>query len=587
MVKRIAVAFSLLIVGVWGLSGCSKGASPVAPRTGNIQLSFPVAAIKAQVKSQNIVGSYSDSVIVKYHIVPQAGGEAIDGSKTVILSNNDNPVLAAALPGVGKYLVSVEVFNLNGAAILYKGSAKLSGQALTASTTDGTPILIGAEMIDVKESTSMSLRLGRLDTNCYQGYMNRCVTLTSGNGYSFDRSTGIADDQADCDIAVDTTGALVNNAAPTQPFIAYLGNGDMLYFTQLPADGRWYTSSAAAKGAPVSVGDVFVVKALTKTDAYAWMQVDYAYSDTYNYEYGFVFRYNDDGDGYCRFDMTSNGQIYCNDAILYGASNFQERRRFYEQLNGLDVDAAGNRYVANPSTHLVHVVDASGNTTDVGVSELLNPVDLAVGKSGATSIYVLDLSAMQVKVLDATGTRLRSINLFNNFPKAIATDSWGYVYVSFQDYTTFNGVVKYDPATGAGTSVVYNVGTTGAASDLYAPRGMAVDGEGNLFVADDYYGRVQKYDKDGNLVRQITELSNPFDVALDGVGGLWVSENAKAVKFDATTGEALTGFMEWYDQDGNYCYFSGGYPWLACSGGSLYTLFYDGQSGSNLDQFQQ
>jgi hypothetical protein len=232
MVRKIAVACVILLAGLGILSGCTKGSSPVSPRTGNVNLSLPVAAIKAQIKAQNIVSSASATFEVRYNIVPQAGGSAVQGSLNVDLTSNDNPTLSAALPGIGKYLVAVEVFNLGGNSPVNPSLSKVKQIAGTNAvpmdsvTTARYPVLLGAGEVNVQSSMGITLKLGRLDTPCYKNQVRWTSSgEVGGVGYNFDQAMSPSLGQKISDIEMDANGALVNGVDATKPFISYLGNG--------------------------------------------------------------------------------------------------------------------------------------------------------------------------------------------------------------------------------------------------------------------------------------------------------------------------------------------------------------------------
>ena len=75
------------------------------------------------------------------------------------------------------------------------------------------------------------------------------------------------------------------------------------------------------------------------------------------------------------------------------------------------------------------------------------------------------------------------------------------------------------------------------------PRGVAVDGAGNVFVADTDNHRVQKFDSAGNCLVQWGipgledgEFSSPFGVAVDSAGNVFVADagNSRIQKFDSS-----------------------------------------------------
>jgi streptogramin lyase len=91
------------------------------------------------------------------------------------------------------------------------------------------------------------------------------------------------------------------------------------------------------------------------------------------------------------------------------------------------------------------------------------------------------------------------------------------------------------------------VGGTGSADGQFTePWGVAVDAQSNLYVADTWNHRIQKFDKDLKYVTQwgkpALDLQNPQpydfwgprDVAVDAQGNVWVTDtgNSRVLKFD-------------------------------------------------------
>jgi tripartite motif-containing protein 71 len=58
--------------------------------------------------------------------------------------------------------------------------------------------------------------------------------------------------------------------------------------------------------------------------------------------------------------------------------------------------------------------------------------------------------------------------------------------------------------------------------EFASARGVAMDPQGNLWIADTYNNRVQKYGPGGNFLRQV-EVFMPSDVAVDPQGNAWIS----------------------------------------------------------------
>jgi sugar lactone lactonase YvrE len=106
------------------------------------------------------------------------------------------------------------------------------------------------------------------------------------------------------------------------------------------------------------------------------------------------------------------------------------------------------------------------------------------------------------------------------YPSAAAVDGVGNVYIAD---TGNNRILKETPS-GAGYSEITI--TTGA---LASPSGVAVDGSGNLYIADTADNRVLKESlSEGNYTESVvptSSLSYPVAVAVDGSGNLYIADS--------------------------------------------------------------
>ena len=132
----------------------------------------------------------------------------------------------------------------------------------------------------------------------------------------------------------------------------------------------------------------------------------------------------------------------------------QGHRLSFTILSGVAVDGAGNVYVADRSNHRIRKITTSGVVSTL---------------AGSTSGYT-----------DGTGTSAKFA-----YPFGVAVDGAGNVYVG--DYNnhrirkiTASGVVS----TLAGSTYGYTDGT-GTSAKFNNPTGVAVDGAGNVYVADE------------------------------------------------------------------------------------------------------
>ena len=92
------------------------------------------------------------------------------------------------------------------------------------------------------------------------------------------------------------------------------------------------------------------------------------------------------------------------------------------------------------------------------------------------------------------------------------------------------GMAAETPAAGtittvAGTGKVGSSGDGGPATQahLNGPAGIAVDAAGNLFIGDNYNGRVRQVSPAG-MISTVARLSLPMLVALDQAGNLFINE---------------------------------------------------------------
>jgi uncharacterized protein (TIGR03663 family) len=173
------------------------------------------------------------------------------------------------------------------------------------------------------------------------------------------------------------------------------------------------------------------------------------------------------------------------------------------------------------------------------------PKGIAVDSQGR--IYVADSINHRVQVLDATGKVVLKIGSEGNAPGqfrepwSVAVDGKGFIYVA----DTWNHrIQKFD----SGGEFVTQWGTFGDTSgdlgdsnSLYGPRDVRVDAEGNVLVSDTGNKRILKFSSDGKFLTQFGgagslngQFREPVGIAIDGNGNLLVADtwNQRIQKFD-------------------------------------------------------
>ena len=267
-------------------------------------------------------------------------------------------------------------------------------------------------------------------------------------------------------------------------------------------------------------------------------------------------------------------------------------------LRGVAVDGAGNLYIADSSNNRIRKVDAAGVISTVAgnggegysgdggpatAAQLNSPTGVAPDGSG--NLYIADRDNHRIRKVDAAGviTTVAGSGRFGGFggdggaataaqlddPRGVALDGAGNLYIADTD----NHRIRKVDAAGVITTVAGN-GTSGRGGDggaataaqLNDPSGVALDGAGNLYIADTDNHRIRKVDAAGVISTVVgtgrggssgdggpataARLNSPRGVALDGAGNLYIADiyNHRIRKVDAAgvistvAGDGTDGF---------------------------------------------
>jgi sugar lactone lactonase YvrE len=211
---------------------------------------------------------------------------------------------------------------------------------------------------------------------------------------------------------------------------------------------------------------------------------------------------------------------------------------------GVAVDAAGNLYIADTSNNRVRRVSVSGVITTVAGTG-------SPGFSGDGG--------------PATNAQLAS-------PSGVAVDAAGNLYIADNGNSRVRRVsVSGVITTVAGTGMYGFSGDGGPATNaqLKSPFGVAVDSVGNLYIADPYNHRVRKVSVSGVITTVAgtgpsgfwgdgeaatdAQLSFPSGVAVDGAGNLYIADTGnsrvRVVSLGTISTKAGTG-VEGFSGDG-------------------------------------
>jgi serine/threonine protein kinase/sugar lactone lactonase YvrE len=228
---------------------------------------------------------------------------------------------------------------------------------------------------------------------------------------------------------------------------------------------------------------------------------------------------------------------------------------------GVAVDAAGNVYVADTANNVIRKISSAGILTTLAgqpglagnadgaasVARFRNPWSVAVDASG--NVFVADMSNDTIRKIGTNGEvhtfagqagmaghadGFGSGARFNN-PFAVAVDTNGNIYVSDSANDTIRKITPdHVVTTLAGQpGTAGNVDGNGTDALFWNPQGLALDGAGNIYVADTGNNEIRKItpmgvvstlslppDSSGKPIK----LHSPGGVAVDDAGNIYIAD---------------------------------------------------------------
>lgn len=211
----------------------------------------------------------------------------------------------------------------------------------------------------------------------------------------------------------------------------------------------------------------------------------------------------------------------------------------------------GSLYVLDTNNHRVQKFDAARNfvkewgSKGAEPGQFEEPWGIAVAADG--SVYIADTWNHRIQRFDPDGNVIAQWGTFgdvgtdsqNNLlqlygPRAVALDRDGNVWVMD---TGNERVIEYSPE---GQPLSVHGGVGGEPGQFIEPVGLAIDRLGRFYVADTWNNRIQVFDENFNPIRQIpveawdsdSVVNKPY-VAVDEIGSIYVTdpEGYRVIKF--------------------------------------------------------
>lgn len=227
----------------------------------------------------------------------------------------------------------------------------------------------------------------------------------------------------------------------------------------------------------------------------------------------------------------------------------------FNDARGVSFDAEGNIYVGDCANHRVQIFTSAGvysstlGSSGQGNDQFSCPAgvtfdgsgNLFVADSGNQRVQKFDSNLNYVATLGETGVGGDDNGHFSN-PSDVAVDMSGNIYVvdtdnhrvqKFDSSLTWQMTLGVTGECGADVSSAYD--------HFCTPFGLAVDGDGNVYVAEYWNPRVQVFDSSGAYLTTIGgawgDLSSQFrhllGVAVDSAGNVYIPDllNHRIQKF--------------------------------------------------------
>jgi len=312
------------------------------------------------------------------------------------------------------------------------------------------------------------------------------------------------------------------------------------------------TTQPAGKTANIGTSVTFTVVATGTTPAYQWQFNGSSLSGATNASLTIASVTAAQAGGYAVVVSNSAGSVTSNTVTLLvyapdvlrtvagqvgvnGATNGTGGGASFYHPEGLVSDTSGNIYIADTANSVIRRMTPAGVVTTLA------------GQAGVTG------SA------DGIGTAAQF-----NFPSGIAIDGAGNLYVA----DTFNSTIRKILPNGTVSTLAglaptsanpspTNEGSgngTGAAARFQTPRALAVDGAGNIYVADTQNNMIRKVTPAGVVTTVAgtttsayldatgtnARFSYPWGIASDSSGNLWVADTSNNVIRAITTSGVVT-----------------------------------------------
>lgn len=231
----------------------------------------------------------------------------------------------------------------------------------------------------------------------------------------------------------------------------------------------------------------------------------------------------------------------------------------FNNPQGIAVDSKGNVYVADSFNNYIRQITPAGVVTTIAgngtagytdgpaaTAQFYGPQGLAVDAQG--NVYVVDLGNSVIRKITPAGVvstcagngtsgyvdGAANVAEFNN-PHGIAIDGQGNLYVADRGNNYIRKITAGVVSTIAGTLTAGYADATGASASFNNPNGVAVDATGNIYVADQGNSAIRKVTPAGVVTTvvggpaQPNLVNIPSALTLDAQGNIYIADEGGRV----------------------------------------------------------
>jgi tripartite motif-containing protein 71 len=195
----------------------------------------------------------------------------------------------------------------------------------------------------------------------------------------------------------------------------------------------------------------------------------------------------------------------------------------FQNPQDVEIDSSGNLYVSDTNNHRIQKFDNDGQfISTFGSGELAFPSRLTFDSNNI--LYVTEPDNGRVQMFNTDGQSVGTFTEGLSFPVGIDIDSVDNVYVA--ESGAGGNPSKVNKFTSSG-QLITSWGSLGSGPGQFnQPKGLTLDENNNVYVADEFNNRIQKFDSNGNFITEFGQdrLNHPIDVAVDSQGRVYTSD---------------------------------------------------------------